>query len=377
MAEILATPGPVPVPPQALEVLGEPVIHHRTPEFKKVFAEVLSDLQQVAQTASPVLVHSASGTGAMESVLVNLHSPGDKVLCLPAGKFGERWVELAEAYGLEPLVLSAPWGQSPAPEQVAQLLKKHPEIKSVLVQACETSTGQSHPIRDYAQITSPTDTLLLVDAISALGAYELPMDDWKIDALVGGSQKAFMAPAGLSFVALSERAWQAQKKATLPRYYFDLAEELSANSQGQTRFSSPVSLLKALHASLKVLLGKGLSQHWDLVRQRKNLAAEFLNVLGLEQLPENPAPSLTVVKLPEGIDGEKLQKAIQENHHVVFMGGQGELKGRVLRWSHIGHYSWKDQITIARSLALGLKEAGADLPPSWTGWLQSQSEQRT
>ncbi len=249
----LFTPGPVPVSPKVLLTQAQPMTHHRLPEFSEILKEIRENLKYLFQTQEKVYFFTSSGTGAMEAAIVNLFSPGDKVIVVEAGKFGQRWKELTLEYGLNPIVISLEWGRVVKPEQIEEAIRKNPEAKAILIQACETSTGAKHPIQEIAQITSQRETLLIIDAITALGVFPLPMDEWGLDGVITGSQKALSLPPGLSFIALSKKAQEASLRAKLPRYYFDLRKEEKAYEKDTTAFTPAVSLLLGLREILKLL----------------------------------------------------------------------------------------------------------------------------
>lgn len=336
------TPGPVPVPPNILKVLSEPVVHHRTESFSKTINSVLLQLTQVFQTKNPSLTLNGWGTTGMEAALVNTLSPGDELLVIEAGKFGERWTEIANAYHIKPIVLKIPWGKIPSLDQVEELIKKNPKAKALACQACETSTGVSFPIQKMGELIAKTDMLFIVDAITALGAYPMPMDDWQLDVVIGGSQKAFMLPAGLSFISLSQKAWQHNKSSKLPKYTLDLAAELEANNKQQTQFSSSTSMLLALDEVLKLMLNPSLNDFFKTTQKRSDYFKKKCIESGLKIFGESPSTSLTVIEVPAGIDGEKIQKSILQNHNILVAGGQDQLKGKILRVGHMGHMTLDD-----------------------------------
>ncbi len=308
------------------------------------------------QTKQEVLILNSSGTGAMASALLNTLSPEDTVLCLSAGKFGERWIEMAKAYKLKVLTVHAPYGQAIPVPQVQKTLRQNTGIKAILTQACETSTGVLHPIKELARLTkNKLNTLFVLDAISALGAVDIPMDKWGIDVMTGGSQKAFCLPTGLSFIALSQKAWQFSQKARLPVYYFDLKKEQKAQAKGQTAFSANVSSLRALHAFLKPLKKpKGLQKMIQKSGRLSQTTLEFCHKNGLKVFAHSP--SLTCLRLPTYIDGVQLKKRLEQKHGIIFGGGQGKLKGRVIRVGHLGHISVAD---LNKSLKCLLQEIKA------------------
>lgn len=360
---LLLTPGPVPVPPSVLQTLSLPIEHHRTPSFQKCLEFVLAKLPTLFETRQRAFLHVSTGSGGMESLLVNVLSPGETVACVVSGKFGERWADMAEAYNANVVRFEVPWGESVSVVKLESWLKelvakgKTPSI--LMSQACETSTGALHPIREMSQAlrrVSP-DTLFLVDAITALGALPLPMDEWDLDGVVGGSQKAFMLPTGLSFVAFSERAWRKIPLAKSPRFYFDIREELEANKSGGTNFSSAVPLMRALEVVLKEIDAMGgVRKLYQRIAVLSRATKIFCNQIGLKTLATLPSPSLTAVCVPAGIDGVKWRGLLETKYKVVMMGGQDQLKGKVIRLGHMGYIPDKDQLTALKAIADSARE---------------------
>ena len=359
---LLLTPGPVPIPESILRNLSEPMIHHRCSEFENTLKQTKSLLKKVFQTEQEVFILNASGTGAMSSALLNTLSPEDTVLAISAGKFGERWAEMAEAYNLKLLKLEAPLGRTVSIQNVRALIDKNPQIKAVLVQACETSTGVLHPIKELASlIREREDILLIVDAISALGAVDIQMDQWGIDIMMGGSQKSFCLPAGMSFIALSQKAWRFNESSHLPVYYLDLKKE-KVQAQGQTAFSSNVSFIRALHSFLLPLEKKdGLKKMIQNSEKLSKITLQFCKCLNLSIFANPPSPSITSIALPPHIDGVKLKKHIEKKYQVFFGGGQGKLKGRIIRVGHLGAVSIADLKRGLKSLASSLQSFDPNL----------------
>lgn len=357
----LMAPGPVPLAPEVLTALSEPMIHHRTPEFEQILKRVLKKLPHVFRTIEPVLMMIATGSGAMEAAMVNTLSPGDEVLVIVSGKFGERWAEMGGRFGLKVHKLDVTWGQPVSVHTVQALLQANPGIKAVFCQACETSTATVHPIKELSQmIHQVSKAIFIVDAITAIGAETLEMDDWHLDIVVAGSQKAFMIPTGLSFIALSKRAWEMTKSAKIPRYYLDLAAELKANQKGETFFSSSVSLVKALDRVLWRFENDGLLKlisraklHSSVVRK---VTSEFYN---MQVFSEKPANAVTALKVPEGIDGQVLRDHLETNYRVTLTGGQDHLKGKIIRIGHLGYIKNEDVIATIHTLGLSLAELNA------------------
>ena len=353
---LILTPGPVALTARVREVLSQPMQHHRSSEFKQTLKQVSSDLKEIFQTGQPVLLLHSTGTGAMEAALSNTLSPGEEVLCICAGKFGERWRDMADSFGLKTHSLNAPWGEALQPEFVKTELEKNKQIRALLISACETSTATEQAVKEISKILkNHPQVLLIVDGITGLGAMDLPMDEWGIDVLVAGSQKSFMIPAGLSFIALSKKAWEAEKSSSCPRYYFDLKKEKKAQAEGQTSFSSSVTLVRALKESLNLIKKEGL-KNWTLkCRILKKSTHVFCEHLDLPLYSSNPANSVTAVKIPENLSGEEIKKNLQTHFGIVLAGGQGKLKDKILRIGHLGPITPSDQLRALEALALELK----------------------
>ncbi len=357
----LMAPGPTPVPSQVLLAMAQPMIHHRTPEYEALFTEVREQLKWLFQTAQDVILLTCSGTGAMEAAVVSTLSPGDTVAIVRAGKFADRWAEIARIYGLRMVNLDAPFGETVAPARLAETLRARPEIAAVLVQHSETSTGVLHDVRGYAEATRDTATMLVVDAVSSLGIAELPMDTWGVDVVVAGSQKGLMLPPGLAFCALSEKAWRRAATATLPKYYFDLAAERSAGNKNDVRFTPAVGIVVGLREAVRLLQAEGLA---NVFRRHDRLARATragVEALGLGLFARaTPSPAVTAVTAPPGIDGESIVAAYAQEHNITIAGGQGEMKGRVFRLGHMGYAAEFD--IIAALAALEQVLAGLGLP---------------
>ena len=352
--ERIFTPGPVEIPDRVREVLGRQIIHHRTPEFREAFLETRELFKQLVDCKEENFVFFASsGTGAMEASVLNFFEEGDKVIAVVGGKFGERWAELGKKYRLNVIELEVEWGKSVDPEAVEKLLRENPDCRGVLVQASESSTGAYHDVQVLAQITKDTDTLLVVDAITALGVYNMKPHEWGLDVVVGGSQKAFMLPPGLSMLWFSERA---KERLTDRSYYFNVKEELKKQKEGQTAFTPAISLILALRESLSMLLEEGMER----VEERYRLISEgmkrAIEALGLSIFPENPSLSLTTVLPPEGVDPEALRREMLRLG-VRTAGGQGKLKGKIFRISHMG-MDVMDMPVALSALELALRSLG-------------------
>ncbi|MFQ5683637.1 MAG: pyridoxal-phosphate-dependent aminotransferase family protein [Candidatus Binatia bacterium] len=356
--EYLLSPGPTPIPNEVLTAMAGTMIHHRTPQFSDVFAEAKEGLKKLFGTKSDVLVLASSGTGAMEAAVSNLFSPGEKLLVINGGKFGERWLKICHAFGLETIEIKVEWGNAVKPETIQKQLRDHPDIKGVLVQASETSTATLHPVREIAQITR-SGPLLLVDGVTAVGVLSIPLDEWGIDVLVTGSQKALMLPPGLGFIALSDRAWARTEKAKLPRFYFDLALERKNQKKNTTAFTPAVSLTFGLRAAIQMILEEGLdhvyARHDRLARATRAAAM----ALGLKLLaPDNPSPAVTGIFLPEGMDGGKLFVYLRDRMGITFAEGQDQLKGKIIRIAHVGYMGAFDVLVAIGALEMALKKFG-------------------
>jgi aspartate aminotransferase-like enzyme len=354
----LLAPGPTPVPPEVLLAMAQPVIHHRTPQFEAVVAEVRDGLQRLFQTQYDVLMLASSGTGAMEAAVTNLTSPGDRVLVVNGGKFGERWGKIARAYGLVVTEITVEWGRAVDPAEVARALDAHPETRLVLTQGSETSTTVRHPVERIAAITRDRQALLVVDGITAVGVYDLPMDRLGIDVLITGSQKALMLPPGLAFLALSRRAWEATERAETPRFYFDLRRERDSQAKDTTAWTPAISLIGGLRAALDLMMTETL----PAVFARHDLLARATRAgvqgLGLRLVaPDDPSPAATGVYLPDGVSG-KIVGYLRDEIGVTFAGGQDALKGRIVRLSHLGYADIFDVVQGLAAFEMGLARFG-------------------
>jgi aspartate aminotransferase-like enzyme len=356
----LFSPGPTPVPERVLLAMAGPVMHHRDPGYEVLFQEVREGLQYVFQTKQEVLILASSGTGAMEAAVCNTLSRGDEALVVRGGKFGERWGEICEAYGVIVTPIDVTWGQAVDPALIKKALDAKPAIKAVLVQASETSTGVMHPIKEIADIVKGrAGTILIVDAISALGVSDLPMDQWGIDVLVSGSQKALMLPPGLAFIALSAKAWGFAEKSNLPKFYFNLKEEMAVAQKNQSQFTPAISLVVGLREALKMLKEEGLENVFKRHERLARATREAVKALGLELLaPTAPSNALTAIKAPEGVDGKKLKKNFEDQFGLIIAGGQSQLKGKIIRIAHIGYFQPLDIIQAIGTLELVLKGLG-------------------
>jgi len=361
----LFTPGPTPVPPKTSLAMAAPIIHHRSPQFATVLAEVKENLKYLFQTQNDVLILASSGTGGMEGAVTNTLSPGDKALVVRAGKFGERWAEICKAYGVEVLNIDVEWGRCVKAEQIAHGLDKNPEIKAVFVQAHETSTGVKFPLKEIAEVVKKRETtILVVDVISALGAMEIKTDEWGLDVVVGGSQKALMLPPGLAFVCLNEKAWRFVEESRLPKYYFDFSKEKKSLEKNQTAYTPAVSLIIGLRENLRQIKQIGLE---NIVKYHQRLSDGVkmaVKAMGLSIFTkENPSEVLTAVETPKGIDAQMIVKKLREEYGITIAGGQSQLKGRIFRISHMGYVDEHEMVMTIAALERVLIELGYELIP--------------
>jgi aspartate aminotransferase-like enzyme len=356
----LLTPGPVAVPERVRLAMAQGLLHHRAPEFIPLFREVRANLRRVYQTERDVLILASSGTGAMEAAVVNTLSPGDRAVVVRGGKFGERWAEICAVHGVRTECVDVEWGRAVEPSAVRAAFERAPDAKALLIQACETSTGVYHPVRELAEVARERgERLVIVDGISGVGVHDLPMDAWGLDVVVSGSQKSWLLPPGLAFVALSDRAEAALQSARSPRYYFDLRRELAAQRDEQTAWTAPVSLILGLREALTMILEAGLpavfARHEALARATR----AAMQALGLRLVARDaPSFSCTAVYLPDGVDGERFVRHVRDVYGITFMGGQGKLAGRIFRVGHMGDVDGFDMISAVAAVEMTLADLG-------------------
>ncbi len=356
----LLTPGPTPIPETISAVLSQPIIHHRTPAFEKLFESVRKDLQYLYQTKQDVLMLAATGTGAMEAAVSNLFKRGDKVITVNGGKFGERWTKISQVYGLKPVEIKLPSGSAVTAKQVEDAFKANPDAVAVLFQASETSTGVRMPTQEICKVAAQFNALSVCDAITACGVFELPMDAWGIDVLITGSQKALMLPPGLCMIALSEKAWKKSEAADLPKFYFDLGKERKSQIKNQTAWTPAISLIQGLEVSLRMIREEGLENVFKRHEHLAKATRAGIKALGLELLAkDSPSNAVTAVLMPSTIsDGKKVPKLMRDKHGVVIVGGQDELEGKIVRLSHFGYCGPFDIVIVISALEMVLKELG-------------------
>ncbi len=353
----LLTPGPTPVPEAIRRRMAQPIIHHRSPEFAALWREVHEGLREVFRTEGTVLTFAASGTGAMEAAITNLLSPGERVITIEGGKFGERWTEIARAYGLDPVVIEVPWGEPVDPAAVERVLFGHPDLGAIFATSSETSTGIVHPIEALGAVAREAGVPLVVDAVTALGAIPYEHDGWGVDVTVAGSQKALMLPPGLAFVAVSERVWPRVEAARLPRYYWDFRAARQALAGSDTPFTPAISLVVGLAEVLEIIRKKGLEVIWAEQARRAAATRAAVPALGLTLFSETPGDVVTVLR-PPGEVGAKALLERMEAHGVRAAGGQAALSGKIVRISHLGAVDDADTLAAVAALEDALTDLG-------------------
>lgn len=365
MKNYLFAPGPVPVPPEVLLEMARPIIHHRTGEFSAILDTVRERLKPLFGTRQEVVLLSSSGTGAMEAAVTNLLNPSDEAIFVNGGKFGERWGKLIQAHRATPREVKVEWGRAVRPEQIEEALRVHPEARAVYMQASETSTCALHPVAAVAAITRNRDVMLIVDGITSVGVIEQKMDEWGVDALLTGSQKALMLPPGLGIIALSERALERAKANRAPRYYFDLMRELKAQRDEHTTAYTPaVSLIFGLNKSLELLHAETLPRVFARQRTMADATRFAAHELGLNLIaPDNPAPGVTGILTPARLDGAKLVRIMRDECSVMVQGGQDQMKGKLVRIGHMGYLGPFDMLIAVSALEIGLARLGYKFEP--------------
>jgi serine---pyruvate transaminase len=359
----LMTPGPTPVPPQVLAAMALPIVHHRSPDFRPTYRQVLDRLKDVYRTKTEVLLYTASGTAGLESVVANLTSPGDRVVAVSAGYFGERWADIARAYGCEVDHIAYEWGETPSPGDLASRLGELGGAGLVLVTQSETSTGVVCDVPALAAAAKEAGALVAVDAISSLGAVPCETDEWGLDSVVSGSQKALMSPPGLMTVSVSDAAWKARERATAPRFYLDWERTLKAQESLDAAFTPAVSIVVGLNVALGLILDRGLEVAFDEHVRLGRACREGVKAMGLELFsPDDDSSAVvTTVRVPEPIDGAQLLLDLRDRFGITLAPGQGPLKGKVFRVGHLGYYDVFDITTALAGIELALAEAGADI----------------
>jgi len=355
----LLTPGPTPLYPPALHAMMASDMHHRTEDFRKVYRACLADLKELMATTNDVVMFAASGTGAMDAAVSNLFSKGDKVIVCVAGKFGERWADIAKAYGLDAKVLSVPYGQAVSPQMVEAALAAEPAVRGVFVQASETSTGAAHNVDAMGKAVAKTGSIMVVDAITGLGTMPLDIDDWGLDVVIGGSQKAFMIPPGLAFMSISPKAWKLAESGNLPHYYFNLKKEKKSGDAGESSWTPATSLILALGEALKYVKQIGMDNlivNAQMLAHATRVAAQ---TLGLELFaPGSPGSSVTAIKAPKGMDSGVIVKEFRNRFGAIIANGQGSMKGQIFRIAHLGYFDFADLFSMIAGLEIILNANG-------------------
>lgn len=358
----LCAPGPTGVPAEIMAEMSKPLMHHRTPQFSGVVEENASLLKEVFQTKNTVITLTSSGTGAMEASITNFLSKGDKMIVLSAGKFGERFAEIGKAYGLNVVELKAEYSKDIKAAEVEKALKENPDTKAVYTEYSETSTGVAFDVKSIAQAVKKTEAILVVDGITAIGAMEFKMDEWGVDIAVAGSQKSFMIPPGLAFIAWSEKAEKLMKSSTLPKYYFDLAKEKKNLEKKTTAWTPAITMFMGLNFALKQMKDEGID---NIVKRHRLVADAFRNAvqaIGLKLFADVPnvmaSDAVTAVKVPDGIDGGKIPGLMRDRYGVTIAGGQGTMKGKIFRLGHLGYTDKSDIVVELQAMELALKELG-------------------
>ncbi|MFQ5340046.1 MAG: pyridoxal-phosphate-dependent aminotransferase family protein [Anaerolineae bacterium] len=357
----LRIPGPTPLPDEVREALAQPMIGHRSHAFSNIHGEVTGGLKELLRTDNDVFVLTASGTGGMETAVVNTLSPGDKVLSVSIGNFGARFRTIAGIYGAEIVALDYEWGSAANPDEIESALAQHPDVKAVLVTHNETSTGVTNPLKEIAAAVKDggdASPLLLVDAISSAGCIELETDAWNIDVLVTGSQKGWMIPPGLAFVAVSDAAWAAHEQAAMPRFYFDLTPARKKLPADQTPWTPAVNLFYGLAAALRLMRQEGTENIWARHQQIGDYTRQRVQEMGLELFadPRHASNTVTAIRAPAGLDVADFRRQLEQRHRLILAGGQGPLKGHIFRIGHLGHVSQADIDDALAAISEGLEQ---------------------
>ena len=363
LKQYLLTPGPTPVPERIMLAMARPIVHHRMPAFTTIFNEAAEGLKWIYQTKQPVLMLAGSGTAGMEAAVVNTMKKGDKALCVVGGKFGERWRNICKAYGIDFVELTVEWGRAVDPEAVKKALDQDDKITAVFSQANESSTGVRHPVEAIAKITASRERIInVVDAVSALGAFDLPMDKAGFDVLLTGSQKALMLPPGQAYIALSDKAWARTESADLPRFYLDLKRERKAQGGGETAWTPAVTLTVGLVEALRMIKEEGLencfARHAKLAKATR-AAAEALGCTLFA--PTAPSPTVTAINGPGGLDTGRLVKQLRDKYGVSITGGQDAVKGKIFRVAHLGYFGPFDILTSVTAIEMALSDLGVKI----------------
>ncbi len=354
----LMTPGPTPVPEDIRNEMAKPIIHHRTKEYQAIFKDVTDGLKKMFKTSNDVYTFTSSGTGAMEASIVNVCSPGDKVIVVRGGKFGERFGDIAKVCGVEVIPLDVPWGSGPCPADIKDLLKANPGVKGVYATLCETSTATVFDIKTIGEIVQATDALYVVDAISGLGADKFENDAWGVDIAICGSQKGLMIPPGLAFCSVSQKAWKAIETSKLPKFYFNFKKYKKAMADTDTPFTSAITLVIGLRKALEALSAKGIDNVIAEHTAQANAFRDAMKAMGLGLFSKSPSNAVTAVNTPAGMDADALIKLLKTDYGVTFAGGQEQLKGKLFRVAHMGGIDKEHTMEAIKALESALLAMG-------------------
>jgi aspartate aminotransferase-like enzyme len=361
----IMSPGPVEIPPSVLANAALPIIHHRTPEYRKYFAEVNEGVKYVFGTKNDILIFPAAGTGGMESAVVNLLSPGDKIIVAACGQFGERWAQIAETFGVSVIKIFAEWGDSVDTKMIEEELKNNPDVKAVYTTLSETSTGVENDIEAIGKITASTNAVFVVDAVSGMGAVKCSVDDWNVDVAVVGAQKGMMVPPGIAIISISEKAKKLLPLSKIPKYYYSYDKALKALTKEKlpdTPYTSSVSLVLQLRESLRLIKEEGLENVWARHQKIADAVRAGVKALGLKPFAKGkPSNAVTSVWAPEGLDGDAVNKKIRDDYGITMAGGQGKMKGKMFRIGHLGYTDRFDAVIAIAAVEMALTEMGANV----------------
>ncbi len=357
----LFAPGPVMVPPEVLLELAKPVTHHRTAEFRKLMGECNELLKYVFQTTRDVYTFTGSGTVAMEASVANVVAKGEKMIAVVGGKFGERWQQLGKAFGANVVTIDVEWGTAPDPQRIADALKEHPDAQAVYVTHSETSTATALNLKAIAEVVAKTPAILVADCITSIGALEMKMDEWGVDIPVTGSQKALMVPPGLAFLACSEKAMAKIRKTDAPVYYTKITAYEKNLPKGDTPYTPANTLILALKAALDIIKKEGLENVWSNTSRNARAVRQAAQALGLEVYSKSPSDAVTAINIPEGVDGKALPKTLANSYGLRVAGGQSQLEGKIVRFSHMGYVDQFDTLAQVAGLELALRDLGAKI----------------
>jgi len=364
MKEYLLTAGPTPVPERVLLAMARPMLYHRAPAFTECLREVQEGMKWLMQTKQQPLLLTGSGTIAMDAAVCNFLRTGDKAVVIRGGKFGERWGKICEAYGITCVYVDVEWGKSVDAKAVADAIEKNPGVRAVYATACETSTATKHDIEAIAKVVRAHDDIIIcVDAITAIGVYDVPVDKWGLDVVAVGSQKALMLPPGLAAISVSEKAWKANERSNLPRFYLDLARERKAQEKGETAFTPAVSLIVGLREALRMLKEETLDGVFNRHERLAKATRAASGGLGLDLFSSSPVNSVTAFRVPAGVDGSAIIIQMRSRYGITIAGGQDHLKGKIVRIAHVGYYSQFDIITAISGLEMTLSDLGFNIRP--------------